>query len=1111
MQLLSDRLLFSPSDLNAFVECEHLTVLELRRLRRELEFVPPQNRAAELVREKGRRHEDAFVAALEREGKTVARIEPGDAWDLERAARETLAAVRAGVDVVYQATMLDGDWRGFADFLLRVEGESELGSWHYEPADTKLARHVKPYFILQLCFYAEVVGTLQGRPPERMHVVLGTGESEALRVADFDAYYRRVRNRFLDFVAEPPPTYGLPVSHCEVCKYDELCTKQREDDDHLTLVAGLRRDQARRLGERGVSRLAQLAVAPDEARPTTMQPRTFEGLRDQAALQLEHRRNDEHVTRLLEPEPARGFALLPRPSRGDLFFDIEGDPFWAPDRGLEYLWGVTDTERGFHAFWAHDEEEEKQALESFVRFVRERLEDDPALHVYHYASYETAVLKRLMGRYGVCEDEIDDLLRREVFVDLYKVVRQALRTSHPNLSLKSVEQFYTQRVADLQSGGDSILMYEEWRESHEQRLLDEIAEYNEEDCASTLDLREWLLDLRAEAEREHGPIAWFEREAPGEPEETAAETATLRARLEADGIPEHVLLSRLLDYHRREAKPVWWQFFARRGASPEGLAERDGDAIGSLALVSREGEEGELVTFTFPAQQHKLEEGHGVFDPLELTRAGTIRELDDERGRLVLQLATAALERPLPHSLIPGGPLPTRAQRGALRRIGESPGSYPALETLLRRDPPRGPASLPQDDLEAAKRIVAELDRSYLVVQGPPGSGKTYTGARLIVRLLDLDRRVGISSTSHKAIENLLREVEQVAVTEGVEFRGWKKGGGAYEGPFVTRQDFTRPEEDVLLVAGTAWLFAHEDMDGQVDTLFVDEAGQVSLADALAMGTCAQNLVLLGDPQQLAQVAQGTHPEGAGVSVLEHVLGEDLTIPPERGLFLGFTWRMHEDVCRFVSETSYEGRLHPADECGRQRTSFGTGLRSLAVPHEGNRASSSEEADRIADQIELLRGGTWTDCEGVEHPIRGRDILVVAPYNAQVRCLRAKLPESVAVGTVDKFQGQEAPIVFFSMATSSGENLPRNLEFLFSRNRLNVAVSRARCLVYLVCSPKLLEINCRTVGQMRMVNGLCRFVELASLRPPMERALTMRPDTASASRSALDARYGFRH
>jgi uncharacterized protein len=431
-------------------------------------------------------------------------------------------------------------------------------------------------------------------------------------------------------------------------------------------------------------------------------------------------------------------------------------------------------------------------------------------------------------------------------------------------------------------------------------------------------------------------------------------------------------------------------------------------------------------------------------------------------------------------------------QQEALVRLAESiladDDRYPALEQILRRDPPRiagvaAGAPLPQDNLEAAKSIVERLDSSYLMVQGPPGSGKTYTGARLIVHLIAKGRRVGVTATSHKAIHNLLDEVERVAAAEHVVFRGLKKGD-EYEGAFVhtssDRDDFSSPEDDVLLLAGTSWLFSRGDMaEAGTDTLFVDEAGQVSLADALASGTNARNLVLLGDPQQLAQVSQGRHPIGADASVLEHLLGDDETVPPERGLFLGVTWRMHPDVCAFVSDTSYEGRLHAAPPCARQGTSFGTGLRFLAVEHEGNRGSSVEEADRTAAELERVLAGTWTDSQGVIRSIGPSDVLVVAPYNAQVRCLRARLPADVRVGTVDKFQGQEAPIVFFSMASSSGEDVPRNVEFLFSRNRLNVAISRARCLAYLVASPRLLEINCRTVEQMRLANALCRFVETA--------------------------------
>ncbi|MEA2367338.1 MAG: hypothetical protein QOH38_56, partial [Thermoleophilaceae bacterium] len=491
------------------------------------------------------------------------------------------------------------------------------------------------------------------------------------------------------------------------------------------------------------------------------------------------------------------------------------------------------------------------------------------------------------------------------------------------------------------------------------------------------------------------------------------------------------------------------------------------------------------------AQEHKLGRDADVFDPATGFGAGSIDELDEEAGTLRLRRGPSLAETPLPRSLIPGGAFNTKVQQAALRRLGaevaDASPRFAAAQSLLRRDFPRvrdhaQGAPLPQDDPAKARELVSQLDDSYLVVQGPPGSGKTWLGARLIVSLIAQGRRVGVAAMSHKSIHNLLHEVERVAREEGVEFRGLKKGA-TYEGPFIetssNQERFADPDEDVLLLAGTSWLFSREEMEGVIDTLFVDEAGQVSLADALAMATCARNLVLLGDPQQLAQVSQGTHPAGAGASALEHVLAGDDTIPPERGLFLGFTWRMHPDVARFVSEMSYQGRLHSAPDCARQGTAFGTGIRFIPVEHSGNRQSSREEADAIAREIERMTGGDYTDMNGRTRPLRHGDFMVVAPYNAQVRCLRAALPASVPVGTVDKFQGQEAAVVFFSMATSSGDDVPRNLEFLFSRNRLNVAISRARCLAVLVASPRLLEIRCRTVEQMRLVSALCRLVELA--------------------------------
>jgi hypothetical protein len=239
-------------------------------------------------------------------------------------------------------------------------------------------------------------------------------------------------------------------------------------------------------------------------------------------------------------------------------------------------------------------------------------------------------------------------------------------------------------------------------------------------------------------------------------------------------------------------------------------------------------------------------------------------------------------------------------------------------------------------------------------------------------------------------------------------------------------------------------------------------------ADALAMGTCARNVVLVGDPQQLAQVLQGSHPQGTDASVLTHLLGDADTIPPDRGVFLERTFRLHPDICGYISEEFYEGRLHPDPVTSKRTTPFGTGLRYLEVEHEANRQESAEEVAAVRAEVERLLAA------GIS------DVIVVAAYNAQVNALREGLPENVRVGTVDKFQGQEADVVLYSMASSSGEDVPRGLEFLLSRNRLNVAISRARCLAYLVASPRLLEVNCKTIPQMRLANALCRFVELAT-------------------------------
>jgi predicted RecB family nuclease len=1148
MELVDGQLILSATDLINHLECPHLTHLNIEVALGRADLERSRSDTTDLVARKGDEHEQTYLAQLRADGRDVVEIESEPGLEGTRAgARETVAAMKAGAEVIYQGVLFDGvRWRGHSDFLQRVERPSALGPFSYEVADTKLARRVKPYFLLQLCFYSELIETIQGLAPERMHVVLGTRESQSFRVAEFAAYYRSVKHGFESVVdAVLSSTYPEPVEHCALCRWEEHCVAQRERDDHLSLVARIQRSQSTQLVEREITTVSRLAIAEPADRPLRIGTATFESLRAHARLTVDQRRSGELRYELLTPEEGSGFAHLPQPSASDVFFDMEGDPFF--DDGLEYLFGCVflnltnkksqnkqpqnqrpqNGQSQFQAFWATDRSSEKQAFEQFIDFVIERLERFPDLHVYHYAAYEATAIKRLMGLHATREEEVNRLLRGRVLVDLLPVVRQGLRVGQPNYSLKSIEAFYMdKRDTEVAEGGDSIVAFERYLDTGEEALLESIERYNEDDCHSTYLLREWLLARREEAIERFGEIPWRPAGAAEIPNpELQEEIDALHAALTA-GIPDEAedrdgderarwLMAQLIDYHRREAKPAWWAYFDRLEADEEQLTEVDSEALGRLTVAGGidpiplpARSRSVLHTLSFPPQEHKIAPGKAI-DPATGKRV-TVESLDNTTGTLQISRGVNRVAEPLPRALIPVGPYDTPLQRAALRRLAgdivarglDAPGHYNALRQILRVQTPstsacsRGEAlQAGAFDLDDAKQIAEGLNDSYLFIQGPPGSGKTYTGAHLILHLIERGKRVGVASGTHTAIHNLLTEVEKYAPA-GEPFKGLKKcgadGSNSYEsergliGNSKDNADFAEGSYD--LVAGTAWLFCREELDETLDYLLIDEAGQISLADALAMGTCARNVILLGDPQQLAQVSQAVHPPGAGVSVLEHLLGEQTTIPPERGLFIDETRRMHPDVCEFISKAIYEDRLESFADCANQRIEApglltGTGIRYVPVTHEGNTRESPEEAETIAGLVDDLLRGRYFRTDGTSGPLAPEQIMVVAPYNAQVRCFRERLPAGVKVGTVDKFQGQEAAVCFFSMATSSGEEIPRNLEFLFSRNRLNVAVSRARCLAVLVCNPALLEIRCRSAEQMRLLNALCLFVEMAGSAP----------------------------
>ncbi|MGD9797706.1 MAG: TM0106 family RecB-like putative nuclease [Acidimicrobiia bacterium] len=1099
-------IVLSPSDLTAFLACGHRSQLDRLVAEGLLDRPERDDPELEILRRHGDVHERRELERLRAEGLRVAEIErTGESVEALLAAEvATLDAMRAGADVVFQATFFDGRWRGQADFLLKVAKPSDLGPWSYEVADTKLARRAKPAAVIQLCCYAEQVARLQGVWPDEVEVVTGDGERHRHRVAEAVDYYRVAKARLEAAVdrAAGADTYPHPVDHCSVCPWLARCEARRRADDHLSLVAGVRRDMVVKLGRVGIASAADLAASPVGEAVAGMGLPTTDRLRLQARLQLEQRRDGRIRHELLEPEPGRGLLSLPAPSPGDLFFDMEGDP-WAGDQGLEYLFGVVDASGGYRAFWAHDDRAEKAAFEAFVDHVLAALERHPDLHVYHYAPYEVSALRRLAGRHGTREAEVDGLLRGEVLVDLYRVVRQGVRVSQEGYGLKKLEPLYLEaREGELKDGGSSIVYYERWIETGDDALLEEIRAYNEVDCHSTRGLRDWLEARRLELPE---PPA---REVPADPtpSEAVAEADARSEALAAALAGRLPLLGDLVGWHRRESRPEWWAWYDRLERSDDELVN-DADCLGDLAYDGEVGEVGRSVVHRYrydPAQEHRFGAGDQPVDPRTEKGAGQVVAVDVAHGTIDLKRSRSS-RAPHPRSLVPARPFGNDGPADAVARLAEAVLAHPtadpparrAVVDLLRGRPPRVaglPAGAPlarpgEAGADALRRLARQLDGACLPVQGPPGSGKTYTGAQVVVDAVERGVRVAVTAQSHKAIGNLLRAVAEEAARRGRVVRVLQKAGdenGCGHEAVVVTDDNAAVEEAVHagavdVVGGTAWLFARPTLDAAFGLLVVDEAGQLSLANVVAVAGCATDLVLLGDPRQLAQVSKGSHPPGAGVSALEHVLGDGATMPAERGLLLERSHRMHPDICELVSDLVYDGRLVAEPACAVQQLAdgpllAGAGLRWVPVAHEGNRTRSDEEAAAVAALVQAVLGRPYTAVDGQQSWLTLDDVLVIAPYNAQVAALAEVLPEGARIGTVDRFQGQEAPVAIYSLAASSSVDAPRGLDFLLSVNRLNVALSRARALAVVVGSPALLHAPVHTLRQLTLVNALCRTV-----------------------------------
>lgn len=1129
----------SPTLVSAWLSCPHYLNLRLQGVERPRRTAVASRDAADtensmslgpsmadILRERGNIHERNALARLKADGLEVFECEV-TGRNLEEKASIYAADGVLDNEVVYQMPFVLEGMRGIADFIIH-DGDDHL------PVDTKLARkEAKPGHVLQLCFYADAITQLTGKRPTHIEIWLGGIEAngspkkERHRLQDVDAYWHRMRGEITRAIEEPAETVPEPCDHCAFCEYSPRCEAEWRAQDSVHFVAGVSKRDRKKLTQVGIE--TRRGLASSSGPIPDMDPDRSVIIRRQAQLQVEacpdaveaarFTAHPDMSVQLLEHDPEdpalKGLSLLPRPDEGDLFLDYEGHPFWNVEEGLIFLFGLhyrSGDNWTYEAWWAHSKEEERQQSRALVEWIAGRRRRFPAMHVYHYNHTERSTLATLLSdddTSGQISEVFGRLQTEGCFVDLLKIVRQSLQVGVESYGLKNIEKVagYERPAGEgVGRGADAVASYEQWMVKGggeaNRALLDAIGQYNEQDVVATRYVREWLLTLRAKARIS----TWPGLEEAGEIDEVDPIEEALLAHPE--GTPEH-LLGDVLGYWRREKrKQDFDNRIALEAAGIDINASEDTigrvEVRGAIAPAKQQRKPRLQVSWPEQAMSTEFEPSGGSTPGVSVLlgdgriRSSSIEELNGNQAVITLpKKDDGEDDSSIPHviALKPFtffSPQKKKDQLMALASAWADPEGLrsPLSQAILERLTPQAPdGGFGVDPVELAA-FVSSTSGCILPIQGPPGAGKTYTGSQMIKTLMEKSTslRIGVVATSNSAVNNLLE-----AVLDVVPSSEWSRIGrwNAKANPSRLDSVVGPKPEDRQVVFGTPFNLCTLGSKGlHFDVVFVDEAGQFSLADALAVSHAASSMVLLGDPLQLPQVSQASHPGGSDASILEHILDDEATISPQRGVFLDTSWRMHPEICDFISEWRYEGRLKSRAECAGLSTTVdrlhpqGVGLRVKLMNHSDNQVRSDEEVAEVMAIAEGALGKTWTNEEGQSSVIGVSDILVVAPFNAQRRAIRNALERNEAtrgieVGTVDKFQGREAPIVIFSMSSSSADDVPRGADFLFDSNRLNVAISRAKCLAYVVCNEPLLRSRARSVDQMKLISGLCSFVAKA--------------------------------
>jgi len=1054
----------------------------------------------EIIRKIGIEHESSYLEDLKKSNSVY---EIDGLLDFSEKEKKTDEAIKNGIEIIYQPFLKIGNYTGSPDFLVKKDNL-------YEPWDIKSAFKLKPENILQICHYSFILEKKYNISPNYGKIILRDRTVESIEIKKFYDYFKSINNRIQNFTThknEKP--YPTKCNLCNVCEYKIYCENKWKKDDHLNQVANISKKQINILKQNNISTLSELSNLNHKTDIKGINNNSLELLIDQSKLQREYIKKKkldykvifDRKKRINDPSKQIGFEILPEPDESDLFFDIEGYPMYYnsinKSSGLEYLFGVFYKSFGeftFKKFIATNYLEEKKAFEELIDFLYSHLKKNNNAHIYHYNSYEETALKKLSQKHETKISEVDFILREKKLIDLYKVLKDSVILSTENYRLKTIEKFYKlDREENIASGQDSLVAFEKYLESGHEDILQEIIKYNQQDCKSLIYLQEWLIKIKPKnikSSEKHEPKEISESAIEQQKQENEVDAKISEIKNENDQIRN--ILRELNFYNRKEQRSDWWNHFSNIEKDTEDLIE-DSNCIGGLKKISEiESGSNKIINMIYPDQITKMKSGDSVLDQNGIDRM-LITKIDYSKNEISVRLRK---DKSPPSSLTPSTPLNTRTIDNAVSdfiKNFESQNSYPAIKDFLKRKNSRfkSLSEMKSNSIESISNKIKNLNNSYLVIQGPPGTGKTYTTSRIIVDLIKNKYKIAIVCHSHKAILNLVEAIDEYSSNIGFKFKGaYNPGSRKLENNF-TNIEITNTSKidskDFDLIAGTAWALSntkHRENSEKIknfDYIFFDEAGQISISKLIASSMSSKNIVMIGDHMQLPQPSTGNTDGESSLSPIEYLLKDQNTISDDKGIFLSTTFRIHKRICDFISESFYEKRLMSDISTQNQsvildnQKEITNGIYLIDPKHSGFSVQNNIEAEQVKKIYQKLINKNWQDRDKKIHKVTKEDILVISPFNAQVNLIKQIIGDEAKVGTIDNFQGQEAPIVIISYVSSNPESIPRGSDFFFDFRRLNVSLSRAKCLAIIILNQDLLEYHCNTVEDMERLNYFCKL------------------------------------